>query len=183
MAEAGEMCDAMKKFCALDTKILLSVTEIRKGKGRADNTSILKSLLKKGNDVSKDLVSKRVLTLIDDGKLINRRYGKSDSLYVNENDTITKDDDESLIFTPNYTEKEDDIESKGFLNKGNEYLEAYFSALKNFVMEEIYDIKKKLEHISDENTTRIVNEEKIDIIDILKYQIRNLKKELATKIS
>ena len=69
--------------------------------------------MKKGNDVSKDLVNKRVSTLIDDGKLINRRYGKSDSLYVNENDTTTKDDDESLIFTPNYTEKEDDTESKG----------------------------------------------------------------------
>ena len=177
MAEAGEVCDVMKKFCELDTQIFLSVTEIRKGKGRADNTSILKSLLKKGNDVSKDLVNKRVSTLIDDGKLINRRYGKSDSLYVNENDTTTKGDDESLIFTPNYTEKEDDTESKG-----NEYLEAHFSALKNFVMEEIYDINKKLEHISEsENTTRVVNKEKIDIIDILKVQIRNLKEELATK--
>ena len=44
MAEAGEVCDVMKKFCELDTQIFLSVTEIRKGKGRADNTSILKNL-------------------------------------------------------------------------------------------------------------------------------------------
>ena len=81
------------------------------------------------------------------------------------------------MFTPNYTEKEDDIESKGNLNKGNEYLEAYFSALKSFVMEEIYDIKKKLEHISEsENTTRVANKEKIDITDILKDQIRILRK-------
>ena len=68
MAEAGEVCDVMKKFCELDTQIFLSVTEIIN----------FKILLKKGNDVSKDLVNKRVSTLIDDGKLINRRYGKSD---------------------------------------------------------------------------------------------------------
>ena len=39
-----------------------------------------------------------------------------------------------------------------------------------------------MKHISEsENTTRVVNKEKIDIIDILKVQIRNLKEELATK--
>ena len=35
--------------------------------------------------------------------------------------------------------------AKVIFNKGNEYLEARFSALKSFVMEEIYDINKKLE--------------------------------------
>ena len=182
----------------IDDAIFSIILQIRKNNNRADVNSIHKHIIKivDFEDVTKEYLDERIHTLITDGKIINKINRNADSYYVNEKDieSILPNDSntpfiseksfctpvisipDSISETPSIGHNQTPQISKKEIHSNTDELRAEMIALKSFVVDQIYLLKKR----SNERETSTSDDTKI-LISNLTDQIEFLKNELRSK--
>ena len=182
----------------IDDAIFSIILQIRKNNNRADVNSIHKHIIKivDFEDVTKEYLDERIHTLITDGKIINKINRNADSYYVSEKDieSILPNDfntpfiseksfctpvisiPDSISETPSVGHNQSPEISKKEIHSNTDELRAEMIALKSFVVDQIYLLKKR----SNERENSTSDDTKI-LISNLTDQIEFLKNELRSK--
>ena len=182
----------------IDDAIFSIILQIRKNNNRADVNSIHKHIIKivDFEDVTKEYLDERIHTLITDGKIINKINRNADSYYVNERDIesiLPNDSNTSFISeksfctpvisipdsigeTPSIGHNQSPQISKKEIHSNTDELRAEMIALKSFVVDQIYLLKKR----SNERENSTSDDTKI-LISNLTDQIEFLKNKLRSK--
>ena len=175
-----------------DIIIFQAIVSIREKKQRADNKTIFDYINKNSaSNFTEEYIAERVETLIEDEKLSNKKtYQGMDSFYLTEIsqnfiDSKQVEPEVIAVNTPLLQRTcgqvwDGDWGSTEETSETLRMLEAKFVAMKSFMMNEIYDLKEKIKHISTpitgngkENWSREVeylreeNQNKNQIIQIL----------------
>ena len=79
----------------VDSMIYSTIKEIRSSKVRPDCDSVHSAVVKNPNlkDLTKDDIEERIITLVNEGILENKKYKGLDSFYIVNNDIEFKDPD------------------------------------------------------------------------------------------
>ena len=182
----------------IDDAIFSIILQIRKNNNRADVNSIHKHIIKivDFEDVTKEYLDERIHTLITDGKIINKIDRNADSYYVSEKDiesilpkdfntpfiseksfcTLVISIPDSIKETPSVGHNQSPQISKKEIHSNTDELRAEMIALKSFVVDQIYLLKKR----SNERENSTSDDTKI-LISNLTDQIEFLKNELRSK--
>ena len=182
----------------IDDAIFSIILQIRKNNNHADVNSIHKHIIKivDFEDVTKEYLDERIHTLITDGKIINKINRNADCYYVNEKDieSILPNDSNTPFFseksfctpvisvpdsiseTPSIGYNQTPQISKKEIHSNTDGLRAEMIALKLFVVDQIYLLKKR----SNEREN-VTNDDTKILISNLTDQIEFLKNELRSK--
>ena len=129
---AEKNCENVVNFFDLDTSIFNAISQLRRNKKRPDKSNIYNSIKK--SDIFKQLtvetLEERLLSLIHEGKVINKMYGNFNSFYLPE--SVIEIDNSDVLYDEksNVAYDDNNVENSERLTENN--LEREIDSAMNF---------------------------------------------------
>ena len=165
--------------------IVSAIEQLKKSKKRSDEHAILEYLQKKGNSINQQTLSLSIASLSKNGIIINKPSSGKNSFSVKPSIAT-----EQIAATPTPLENPSTLASSvskeylvfskshdDFRIEQIENLSAEVTALKSFIIEQLYVIKKSVEDFRSLNATP----NNPELIETLKEEIRYFRNENITK--